>query len=252
MKVTRFSSSLKLLSKCLLAMLSVLAVTLPLYLIGRDTLGEGVIALFYLLPVTWSASRWGLIPGISAAVTATLCFDFLFIPPFYSFTVSRMEGWLVLVIFLGVAIFVVERIQTSLSKAREAVLMYELSNALSSQRTQGAIAHTVAQQIQQLYQASLVNVIYRPANLSESIVVSHPAEAVGKGKPDRVIPIMNTWGLVGEFQIWRGDYMELPPIDSSLLQNFASQAGRALERAQPFEVGQDSKKSNGKIGDESG
>jgi two-component system, OmpR family, sensor histidine kinase KdpD len=231
MKPSRFSFSLKLLKNCLFAMLTVAAVTVPLYLIGRPTLGEGVIALCYLLPVTWSASRWGLVPGIIAALTATLCFDFLFIPPFFTFTVGSLEGWLILVFFLGVAIFVVENIQSSLTKAREAVFMYELSIALSSQRTQDAIAHTVARELQQLFQAQLVNVVYRPEKTSTSISVGKSSDVVAKGKPDRILPILNAWGLIGEIQIWHGSYTELPPEDSRLLQNFAWQAGHAFERA---------------------
>jgi K+-sensing histidine kinase KdpD len=238
MKNNRYSSRLKLLSNCLLAMLTVAAVTIPLFLIGRSTLGEGAIALLYILPITWSASRWGLVPGLSAAVTATLCFDYLFIPPFYTFTVGNLEGWLVLAIFLGVAIFVVERIQANQLKTREATFMYELSAALSSQRTQEAIAMTVARQIQQLYQTTLVKVTYRSEKPSANIVVSQPAGVEVKGRPDRILPILNTWGLMGEIQIWRGPYMELPPEDSRLLQNFACQAARAFERAQPLEAEQ--------------
>jgi two-component system sensor histidine kinase KdpD len=247
MKNTRFSSTLKLLSKCLLAMLTVAAVTVPLSLIGRAPLGEGVIALVYLLPVTWSANRWGLLPGISAALTATLCFDFLFIPPFYTFTVGSLEGWLILAIFLGVAIVMVEYIQASLSKAREATLMYEFSVALSSQRTQEAIAYTVAREIQQLFQATLVNVIYWSEEPSSNIVVSQPGNVEGKGKPDRILPILTSWGLIGEIQIWRGPYMELPPEDSRLLHNFALQAARALERAQPLEAEQHLKSLASKV-----
>ena len=238
MKNTRYSSRLKLLSSCLLAILTVAAVTIPLFLIGRTALGEGVIALLYLVPITWCASCWGLVPGISAALTATLCFDFLFIPPFYTLAVGNLEGWLVLAIFLGVAIIVVERIQASLLKASEAILMYELSADLSSQRTQEAIAMTVARQIQQLYQTTLVNVTYRSEKPSANIIVSQPSGVEGKGRPDRILPILNTWGLMGEIQIWRGRYLELPPEDSRLLQNFAWQAARAFERAQPLEVDQ--------------
>ena len=238
MNNTRYSSRFKQLSNSLLAMATVAVVTALLFLIGRAALGEGVIALLYLLPITWSAGRWGRIPGIIAALAATLCFDFLFIPPFYTFVVGNLEGWLVLAIFLAVAIVVVERIQASLSKAREAVLMYELSTALSSQRTQDAIAHTVAREIQQLFQATLVNVIYRPDKTSANISVAKPNDVVGKGKPDRILPILNAWGLMGEIQIWRGPYMDLPSEDSRLLQNFAGQAARAFERAQPSVTGQ--------------
>jgi hypothetical protein len=101
MKRNRFSLIPKLLANSLLALLTVAATTIPLVLIGRDTLGEAVIALIYLVPVAWSANRWGQLPGISAALAAALAFDFLFIPPFYTFAVARLEGWLVLAIFLG-------------------------------------------------------------------------------------------------------------------------------------------------------
>jgi K+-sensing histidine kinase KdpD len=236
MKRNRFSFTPKLLTNSLLAVLTVAATTIPLFLIGRDTLGEAVIALLYLVPVAWSANKWGQLPGISAALTAALAFDFLFIPPFYTFAVARLEGWLVLAIFLGVAILVVGRIQDSLTKAREAVFMYELSSALTGLRTQEAVAHTVAKQLQQLFQASLVNVIFYPDNRSLSNVVSEPSDGMGKDRPDRVLPLLNSWGLVGEIQIWRDASMDLPSEDSRLLQNFASQTARALERTQQAET----------------
>jgi len=224
------------LTSSLLAVITVAVTTIPLFIIGRNTLGEAVIALLYLVPVAWSANRWGQLPGLSAALTAALAFDFLFIPPFFSFSVERLEGWLVLVIFMGVAIWVVERIQTSLTKAREAVFMYEMSAALCGQRTPEAVAYTVAKQIQQLYQAMLVNVIYNPEKQTPAIVVSEPNGGTAKGRPDRDLPIVNSWGLVGEIQIWRGMYSELPPEDSRLLQNFTLQTARAFERTSQVEA----------------
>ncbi len=218
------------------AVLTVAATTLPLFLIGRATLGEAVIALLYLVPVAWSASRWGLGAGISAATTAALCFDFFFIPPFFTFAVGSLEGWLVLLIFLAVAIVVVERIQASLSKARQATFMYELSAALAGARTQEAVAHITAGQIQRLFQASLVNVIYHPGKASPSIAVSQPGNVISEGRPDRILPLLNSWGLAGEIQIWRGATVELPAEDSLLFQNFAAQTSRALERLQAVEI----------------
>jgi len=235
MKQTRFSRIIRYLRNSLLAVLTVAGVTIPLVLIGRDTLGEAVIALLYLVPVTWSAYRWGQLPGISAALTAALAFDFLFIPPFYTLAVARLEGWLVLAIFLGVAIVVVERIQASLSQAREAVFMYEMSAVIANQRTPEAVAFSVAHQIQQLFQASLVNVIFHPDKRSPSLAVSEPSGGLGKGQPDRVLGIVNSWGLVGEIQIWSGLFTELPSVESRLLQNFALQAGRAFERTYHIE-----------------
>jgi hypothetical protein len=50
-----------------------------------------------------------------------------------------------------------------------------------------------------------------------------------------VLPILNAWGLAGEIQIWRG-LVELPPSEGRRLQNFASQAGQALERTRLAEI----------------
>jgi K+-sensing histidine kinase KdpD len=236
MKKIRFPLSRRNIINNLLAVLLVLAITVPLWMIGRDTLGEAVIALLYLLPVAWSGYRFGQLPGISAALTAALAFDFLFIPPFYTFAVARLEGWLVLAIFLGVAVVVVGRIHASISKARDAIFMYELSAALSGMRTQDAAARTLTRQIQQLFQAALVRVSYRPKDSDSSTVISQPEGAGSEARPDRVLPILNSWGLVGEIQIWRGTFGELPPEDSTLFQNFALQAARAFERTQTMET----------------
>jgi K+-sensing histidine kinase KdpD len=236
MKTKRFSFTSRLFAKSLLAVVTVAATTVPLFLIGRATLGEAVIALLYLVPVAWSANRWGQVPGISAALAATLSFNFLFIPPFFTFAIDSLEGWLVLAIFLAVAILVVGRIQDSLTKAHEAVFMYELSSALTGLRTQNAVAHTVAREIQQLFQADLVNVIFYTQDHAVNVVASEPVEGIGRKQPDRVLPLLNSWGLAGEIQIWRGVSIDLPSGDGRLLQNFASQTARALERTQQSEI----------------
>ena len=225
-----------MLANGLRGMLTVVAITIPMWLIGRDVLGEAVISLLYLAPIAWSANKWGWAAGMSAALTASLCFDFLFIPPFYTLAVGSLEGWLVLVIFFGVTILVVGRIHDSLSKAREATFMYELSSALANVRTQDAVAHTVAQYIRQLFQASQVNVTFQQSRQTPRLVVSETHGNVGKGQPDRVLPILNAWGLVGEIQIWRSEYADLPSEEGHLLQNFVSQAARAFERTYSLEM----------------
>src|SRR5512143_3937065 len=198
----KFKLTPNMLSNGLRGMLAVIAITIPMWLIGRNVLGEAVISLLYLAPIAWSASKWGQGAGMSAALTAALCFDFLFIPPFYTFVVGSLEGWLVLVIFFAIAIVVVGRIQDSLSRAREATFMYELSSALANARTQDAVAHIVARYIRQLFQASQVNVTFQQSKQTPRIAVSEAQGDEMKGKPDRILPLLNAWGLVGEIQIW--------------------------------------------------
>jgi len=240
MNTSRTPFSIELFANYMLSALTVAGTTGLMLLIGRNQLGEAVIALLFLVPVGWSASRWGQGPGIFTALAAALAFDFFFIPPFYTFTVGSLEGWLVLAIFLGVAILVVGRIQVSLSKAqtseREALMMYELSKDMSSVRTLDAVAHTVARFIQQHYLTTLVTVAIQPKGQPTEITASEPPHGIETGKPDCVLPLLNNWGLVGEIQIWRGR-IELPSTESRIFRNFASQIGQAVERTQLTEAG---------------
>ncbi len=222
--------------RCVLAVITVAATTAVMALIGRAVLGEAVIALLFLMPISYSTTRWGQAAGISAAVAAALAFDFFFIPPFYTFTVGSLEGWLVLVIFLIVAILIVGRIQVGLAQAqqreREAIFLFELTSALAGLRSREAIVRILAEKVQQVYQARLVRVSVE-ANGS-TYLASFPAEATASGKPDRVLPILAAPGISGEIIIW-SDKFPLPAENDRLFQSFPAQGALALERVRADE-----------------
>ncbi len=236
MKKTRFAFTPTLYVHSFYAVLIVAAVTVLLLLIGRNILGEAVIALLYLVPVIWSAARWGQLPGLAAALTAALLFDYCFIPPFNTFTVGSIEGWLVLGIFLLVAGVLVGRIQAILARAqaseREAMLMYELSTILAQSSSQQQIVQGVARFLQQRYLAALVTISVQPQGQPNETAAYEPRDGILKGKPDRTLALLDAKGLVGEIQIWRGE-IDLPAEDSRLFQNFSSQVGHVLERTYP-------------------
>jgi K+-sensing histidine kinase KdpD len=225
-----------MLINALKGMLSVLALTIPMFLIGRNVLGEAVIGFLYLVPIAWSAMKWDRAGGMSAALTAALCFDFLFIPPFYTFAIGSLEGWLMLIIFFTVAVIVVGWIQGSLTRAREATFLYELTSSLANARTADAVAHIVARYTRQLFQAARVVVTFQPSDRSARLAAGEPDQDLKTTRPDRILPLLHARGLVGEIQIWRGDYSDLPAEDSPLLQGIALQTARAFERTQPFEM----------------
>lgn len=217
----------------------VFLITAPMALIGRRTLGEAVIAMIYLAAVGLASSRWGQPAGISAALAAALTFDFFFIPPFFTFAVGQLEGWLVLSIFLAVAILVVGRIEDALSRAhtseRDAKLMYELGMALAGLRTRQAVLHALAWNLRQMFRAGLVEVVLETEADSVPGIIKAPADVDLPDRPDRIVPIQAAPGLIGEIHIWQGDGW-LPHEDSRLLQDFASLAATALERARATEV----------------
>jgi two-component system sensor histidine kinase KdpD len=226
---------MQMIEGCVLAVGMVLATTAVFLLIGRNVLGEGVIALLYLVPIGWSTTRWGQLPGLCAAVTAFLTFNFFFIPPFYTFQIGSVEGWLILIIFLVVAAVIVGRIQYGLQRAhvreREALFMYELSTSLAGARTSEAVARTLARQLQQMLQAELVQVVVEPDQATDSIMVGVPTSTSSVENPDQILPMLAPHRLVGEIRMWRGR-TPLPSANSILLQNFAEQGALAIERVQ--------------------
>ncbi len=236
MKNPHFLRLTRLARESFSALLAISVTVSILLLVRRDMVGEGVIALVLLMPVVWAAYRWGLAAGMSAALSAALMFNFFFIPPFYTFTIARPEGILILVIFLAVAIIVVERIQATLSRAQaseqEAVLMYEFSTLLAGMRSQDAIAHSVARFIYQRFSAKGVAVSIQPKDQSQATAAHEPQTNLPTSKPERIVPILNSWGLVGEILIWGGTGTELPVTESRLFRNIALQVGLAVERVQ--------------------
>jgi K+-sensing histidine kinase KdpD len=241
MKKLPFTFTPKLYKDSFYAVMVVVATTAVLLVLGYNKLGEAVITLLYLVPISWSTARWGRGPGMSAALAAALLFVFFFRPPFLGFEPSSMNDWLVLVIFLIVAGVVVGRIQASLSRAqaseREALLMYELSTILAAARTQEGVAYGVARFLHRRYPASLVTVSIQLKGQIVETAAYEPYDAImPPGKPDRTLVILDAWGRAGEIHIWRGK-MELPSEDSRLFQDFVSQIGQALERTRLTQAG---------------
>jgi K+-sensing histidine kinase KdpD len=227
--------SFRMIEGSVLAVGLVLATTALFLLIGRSVLGEGVVALLYLVPIGWSTTRWGQLPGLCAALTAALTFNFFFIPPFYTFEIGGLEGWLIFIIFFLVAAVIVGRIQYGLQRAhvreREALFMYELSTSLAGARTSEAVARTLARQLQQMLQAELVQVVVEPDQATDSIMVGVPTSSSAVENPDQILPMLAPHRLVGEIRLWRGR-APLPAANSILLQNFAEQGALAIERVQ--------------------
>ncbi|QUL99104.1 MAG: sensor histidine kinase KdpD [Candidatus Fermentithermobacillus carboniphilus] len=69
------------------------------------SLGLVNIAMLLLLPVLFSAVRWGVGPAVAASISGFLLFDFLFLPPTGSFSISDLRYIISFVIFELVALF---------------------------------------------------------------------------------------------------------------------------------------------------
>ena len=240
MKIISEPISLTRVVHSLLAVAVVFALTAVMLLIGSSTLGQGVIALLYLVPCGWCTLRWGRMAGVSAALTAALSFDFLFIPPYGTFNIGSLEGWLLLVLFIAASILVVGRFQAILweeqNRGRKATFLYEVVVSIANQQTRKGIAGAIANQLQQMYQAELVLVhVFARGKLPDGVErAAHRPDRVARPKPDRSLGIVSGPDLIGEILIWKG-LIQLPSEDDPMLQTILRQTAAALDRVQGTE-----------------
>ena len=61
------------------------------------------VALTFLLMVLWVAAYWGFRFSVFLAVLATLAFNYYFLPPIGTFTISDPQNWVALFAFLVTA-----------------------------------------------------------------------------------------------------------------------------------------------------
>jgi two-component system sensor histidine kinase KdpD len=94
------------------------------------------LSAFYLLLVLWLGARWGIGPAVTGSVAAFLLYDYFFVPPVGTFTVSGPKELLELVVLLAVALVTgqlaasLRRTQSSAEDlAAESRALYELATA---------------------------------------------------------------------------------------------------------------------------
>ena len=94
-------------------------------------------ALTLLLLILFIAANWGLRLAIVTSIAATLCYNFFFLPPLYTFTIADPQNLLALIVFLITAVFASrssDRIREESLEAKkrqgELEVLYRLSRAL--------------------------------------------------------------------------------------------------------------------------
>jgi two-component system sensor histidine kinase KdpD len=137
------------------------------------------IALIFLLPVLISAIFWGRGPSLFSSILSVLCFDFFFVPPILSFTVSDPSHVFVFVVFLLVSLVtgtLATKLRNELERTRQrekrTLALYALSREIVAetdlQQVLGKTARTVADSIDGRTMVLLhdreANVLYKGAS----------------------------------------------------------------------------------------
>lgn len=96
----------------------------------REQINPITVALFYLLFILFVATVLGSKPAVSASVAAMFCFNFFFLPPIGTLTISDPQNWVALLAFLVVSLVAGQLSAQSKRRAEESERLYrDLQNA---------------------------------------------------------------------------------------------------------------------------
>ncbi|MFZ5439707.1 MAG: DUF4118 domain-containing protein [Myxococcota bacterium] len=133
-----------------LAVLTI-AATLGLSLLLRATFALPDLEMLFLLAVMAIAARFGRGPALVGAALAVGCYDFFFVPPYFTFSVDDRRYFLTFAMMFGVGLVMSELVgrlrrqeQDALARAERTAGLYALTRDLASVDTTAAIASVAA------------------------------------------------------------------------------------------------------------
>lgn len=182
-------------SKYLLTVLCV-ALATAFFVLGRDYFAKGQWALLYLLVISLIARLWGVRPAMLAALLAFLAWNFFFLPPYYTFSITDPKDWLSLLVFLIVGALIGfqtgrmrEREAEALAGERDTALLNRFGEHLVSDIEVSDLAKTVGEIAPVI--GSCCAVLFIPSELGELKVVGSSADLIRLDDED--IKIMSAW-----------------------------------------------------------
>jgi two-component system sensor histidine kinase KdpD len=139
------------------------------------------LSLVFLTAVLFSAVTWGLLPSIFAAILSVLVYNFLFIPPLYTFSVASPRDLLNLIVFLIAAVLTSNlaarvRNQAEAAKHREArtAALYALSRQIAGAAELNDVLRAIVTYVAQVLSAKVVVLLPEADRIFPQ--AAHPAD----------------------------------------------------------------------------
>lgn len=205
-------------------------------------LHETNIALLYLLVVLISAITVGLIPAVLASVLAFLAFNYFFVPPLHTLTVSDTQDLVRLLTFLAVSIITSslagrarDQADTAQRGATELATLYGLSQTLSAEVELDRLLPVVAQTTMRLVNVPACSVLLydEQGRLAEQTSAGAPS-----GPAARTVDAFLRSGprVLGVLRVAQRSLQEpLTAAEQERLETIAAQVVLVLERARLVE-----------------
>jgi two-component system, OmpR family, sensor histidine kinase KdpD len=224
----------------LLSIVLVAITTIPLYLL-RDFLSVSTVALLHLIPVLISAIIWGLSPGLLAGFFAFLSFNYFFLTPYYTLTVTESQDFIALVIFFFMAALISQlvgrakkNLDTVSRREEELAHLYGLHQGLVGVTGMKEILEVLAARTMETFQAECV-LIEVSDDIEESLdTPDHkPVYKIRLGESPTADPLIaklqTSQRVLGKVKLWRKN--PLLQVEELLLRTFAAQGALVIERA---------------------
>jgi two-component system, OmpR family, sensor histidine kinase KdpD len=242
------------------ALLTVLGMT-GLGLAVKDWTGYSAVSLFYLTAVVLLGLFVGQGPILAAAALSALAWNFLFIPPIFTFRIDKFEDGLMFGIFFVIAL-VTGRLTSRLraqerderQRERRATALYQLTRAIAAARSADEVLRNAAAQVQELFGARLA--IFAADRVRPGGLTLHPAATYVASEKEQAVatwvfrnhraagrftdtlpaaeafylPLLAGDACVGVMGVNPPSAAELPADQRGLLESFATQLAVALDR----------------------
>jgi len=219
------------------------------------------LSMIFLAAVLISAVTRGLRASIYASILGVLVYDFFFVPPYLTFTISSPQDVLALAVYLAVAVLtsnLAGRIRDQAAGARrreeQTAALYAMSRAVAGARSLRELLEAVVLQVANALDGAVA--ILLPGAEGLSLRAAHPTGLViteaergattwawGHGIPVgqgtdtlpgerwRYLPMRTPNGVVGILAMTFPRGTDQSPDARRLLESLCDQAGVAIERA---------------------
>ncbi len=232
------------------------------FLFGRGQLTD--VVMVFLLGVVLVSMRYGYGPSLAATVLSVLAFDFLFVPPFFSFAVTDLSHivtfgvmFLVAVVISGLTNRIRDQADSARGRERRTASLYAVSRELGAATARPALLLTAARHVTEVFNVKVAVLLPGAADQLEIVHADEGTLSPGDkdlGVADWVwnhqraagagtdtlplaralfVPLLGSRGRVGVMALFPSPESRLDdPDERQLLHTIAGLIGSALERTQ--------------------
>src|SRR5580698_8725123 len=248
---------------CIAAVAVVLSTaTAAWFLFGRKQLADVVMVL--LLGVVLVSMRFRYGPSLVATVLSVLAFDFIFVPPFFSFAVTDLSHivtfgvmFLVAVVISGLTNRIRDQADSARGRERRTASLYAVSRELAAASARPVLLQAAARHVTEVFHVRVA--VLLPGRSDELEIVHADEDTLAAGDKDLgvadwvwnhqraagagtdtlplaralFVPLLGSRGRVGVMALYPSPESRLDdPDERQLLHTIAGLVGSALERTQ--------------------